>query len=137
MPLASLFLLLQDAGAASDSLADALGLAVVGILVVFGALLAIGAAMTLLGRWLSEPVPAEAPAVAPPPRQAAAPAHATGEPGHVSPQTLALLTAAAVTAVGGPVRVRRVTFLGEHTVSAWKEVGRATIHASHNIRRSL
>lgn len=112
---------------------DAFTLAAVGISVVFVALAVVGGIMLLLGRWLRAPEPAALAAA--PPAEASAPAHATGLPGHVDGPTLAVLTAAAVAALGRPVRVRRVTFVNQTTVSAWKAVGRITIHASHNLRR--
>lgn len=124
---------------------EALELAVVGMGVVFTVLAVIGGLLVLLGKVFAEPVKDAAEAPAPSPRPAGAapahttapPAHTTAPPGHVDPQTLAVLTAAAYAAVGRPVRIRRVTFINQNTVSAWKEVGRATIQASHNIKRSL
>lgn len=113
---------------------EAFALAAVGVGVVFAALAVVGGAMALLGRWLRTPEAAPLAAAAPP-AEASAPAHATGLPGHLDGPTLALLTAAAVAAVGRPVRVRRVTFVEPVTASAWKEAGRLTIHASHNLRR--
>lgn len=56
--------------------------------------------------------------------------------GGIDGRTLAILTAAAMAVIGGPVRVRRVTYLNQNTISAWAEMGRYAIQASHNIRRT-
>jgi Na+-transporting methylmalonyl-CoA/oxaloacetate decarboxylase gamma subunit len=122
---------------AASGTREALELAVVGMGVVFTVLAVIGGLLVLLGKVFAAPGEEAVETPPAPPRPAAAPAHTTAPPGHVDPQTLAVLTAAAYAAVGRPVRIRRVTFINENTVSAWKEVGRATIQASHNIKRSL
>lgn len=114
--------------ASSDtSFLDMVLLALVGVLVVFSALGLIGGIMILLGRLLSKEV------VEP----AAAPATETAEPAGLDPQTLAVLSAAAYAVVGRPVRLRRVTFINENTVSGWKEAGRTAVQSSHNLRRPL
>ena len=114
------------------SASEMLVLAGVGVLVVFTALALVGVVMVGLGRLMAPPEGA------PPPPAAVAEAEALGagtELGLTGPATVALLTAAAVAAVGRPVRVRRVTFVRPSSASAWKEVGRATIQASHNFNR--
>jgi hypothetical protein len=50
---------------------------------------------------------------------------------------IAAAAAAAATALGRAVRVKRITFLNQNTISAWAEAGRLTIHNSHRIGRSL
>ena len=104
----------------------ALGVAVVGITVVFVVLSTIGGVIALLGRLLAPPAPEATPAPVP---------AASGAAG-LAPETLAVLTAAAYAAVGQPVRVRRVTFIEEDTVSAWTDAGRARVQGSHNFRRT-
>ena len=48
--------------------------------------------------------------------------------------TLVLLAAAATAALGGrAVRIRRVTYLNQNTISGWAEMGRVMIHSSHNL----
>lgn len=132
-----LVLLPQEAPEAA-SIGDMLLLAVVGMSVVFVSLGVIGGIMLLLGRLLNRAEATEALEVAPAgPVDTEAPARATGLPGPADAHTLAILTAAAYVAVGRPVRLRRVTFINENTVSAWKEVGRVSVQSSHNIRRSL
>ena len=100
-------------------------LAVVGVLVVFTALGLIGGTMALLGRLLSKEAPEAVPEAAP----AAAPG--------LDARRLAVISAAAYAAAGRPVRIRRVTFINENTVSGWKEAGRQAVQSSHNLRRSL
>jgi hypothetical protein len=56
-------------------------------------------------------------------------------PAAVDPQLVAVLAAAAYAIIGQPVVVRRVTFVGPYTVSAWAEVGRVQIQSSHNLNR--
>ena len=51
-------------------------------------------------------------------------------------ELLAVLTAAATTAIGTPIVVRRITFLDQKTVSGWAEVGRTALHWSHNLPRN-
>ena len=66
-----------------------------------------------------------------------APAQTLSAPGETDATTLAVITAAAVAAVGRPVRVQRITFINHNTISAWAERGRVSIQGSHNIRRPL
>lgn len=58
------------------------------------------------------------------------------EGGEANLHLLAILTAAAVAVTGRRVVVHRITFLNSNTVSGWAEVGRASIHQSHNLRRN-
>jgi hypothetical protein len=50
---------------------------------------------------------------------------------------VAIVTAAAVAALGRPVVVRRLTFLNQNTVSGWAEAGRLMIQTSHNMQRKV
>lgn len=76
---------------------------------------------------------------APPPSPSSAALPTIGvAPGPTDPVLIAIITAAAVAAMGGaPVRVRRITFVNHNTISGWAESGRLNIHASHNTRRTL
>src|SRR5690606_7611656 len=104
---------------------------VVGISVVFSALVLIGSFIALLGRIFSEkPDPVAAEPVL-------KPVEGVPQSAQINPQTLAVLTAAAVAAVGRPVRLQRITFINHNTISAWAERGRVSIHGSHNVRRTL
>jgi hypothetical protein len=58
-------------------------------------------------------------------------------PGAQKVVVIAAAAAAAATVLGRAVRVKRITFLNQNTISAWAEAGRLTIHNSHRIGRSL
>lgn len=63
------------------------------------------------------------------------PVKRSSSPAAIDPQLIAVLAAAAYAVMGQPVVVRRVTFVGHSTVSAWAEVGRVQIQSSHNLNR--
>lgn len=110
---------------------DPIVLSLVGIAVVFVALSVIGGFIWLLGKVFverDEPL-LDAPVVAS--------AHSMPLDGAVDSRTIVLLTAAAVAAAGRPVRLRGVTLISRNAGSAWAERGRVSIHASHNVGRSL
>lgn len=115
-----------DDVAASET--EALFLAVVGMGVVFSALVTIGVCIYLLGLIFADRPKAE-------PEEVAAPLAVSGT--DVDSRTIAILTAAAYAAVGQPVSVQRITFINRNTISAWAERGRVSIHGSHNVRRTL
>ena len=126
-------LLLQTAAEAEPAVSpayEAFILAAVGVTVVFAALVFIGGFIYVLGKVFTE---REVPVVSP----ASTSAHSMPIGEGIDARTLAVITAAAVAAVGRPVRLQRVTFINRNTVSAWSERGRVSIHASHNVRRSL
>jgi hypothetical protein len=52
----------------------------------------------------------------------------------IDAKLIAILTAAAMAAIGRAVVVRRVTFINRRTVSGWAEAGRSDIHTSHQVR---
>lgn len=60
---------------------------------------------------------------------------ASGDP--LSPHLVAVLTAAALAAVGRRAAVRRITFINRDTVSGWATAGRTSIQLSHNLRRMI
>jgi Na+-transporting methylmalonyl-CoA/oxaloacetate decarboxylase gamma subunit len=109
---------------------EALFLAVVGIGVVFTALVLIGVCISLLGRLLS---PGETPA----PVQVISSAHGMPLRTEDHERLVILITAAATAVVGQPVRVRRITFINRNTISAWAERGRVSIQSSHHMGRRL
>lgn len=75
------------------------------------------------------PIPAASP---PPPQLLTTPTDPNALPdGHL----IAIITAAAIAALGRPVVVRRLTFLDQNTVSGWAEAGRLMIQTSHNMIR--
>jgi Na+-transporting methylmalonyl-CoA/oxaloacetate decarboxylase gamma subunit len=122
----SLMLITSDELAARET--EALLLALVGMSVVFLALVTIGVFIYLLGR-----VFVNRPSAAPAAAMSAAPLGA----GQLDARTIAVISAAAFAAVGRPVRVQRITFINRNTISAWAERGRVSIHGSHNVRRTL
>ncbi len=127
-------LLLQVEPDLADQEGEALALAVVGMAVVFLALLIVGGMIMLTTKLLDR---GDKSAVADfPPKVAPGPV-AAGLSSPMDGRTLALLTAAACAAVGRPVRVRHITFLNKNTISAWSEAGRISIQSSHNLRRSI
>lgn len=124
-------------------------LTVVGVAVVFLALIAI---LVMLGALQNLGFTDEKP-LAPPakpspkavPQAVAAPAPASSsvpavapavpvEEGDFSPELIAVLTAAAIAAVGQPVRIRQVRFV-TRGVSPWAHSGRRSIHSSHKLRK--
>lgn len=110
-----------------ENVIDALVLSGVGMTVVFAGLLLINGFISLLARlFVQKEPPAET-----------LPARAVVTPDSPDAVTMAVITAAAVAAVGRPVRVQRITFINHNTISAWAERGRVSIHGSHNLRRSL
>ncbi|MEX0777562.1 MAG: OadG family protein [Phycisphaeraceae bacterium] len=115
-------------------LQEGLSLMVVGMLVVFTALAVIGIVIGAMAAWFRRYQPMVEPVV----EHAAAPAPieqqtGIGE-GMDDARLLAVLTAAAVTVMGGRrVQIRRMQ-LAQST--GWAGSGRAAIHSSHNLRRA-
>lgn len=130
MLLALLYQLQEPGGEAAAGEGEAFLLALVGISVVFAALGLIGLFIFLLGRLFRE----RPEAIAGPVNAAA---HSMPVAEGIDARTIAVISAAAYAAVGRPVRVQRITFINHNTVSAWAERGRVSIHASHNVKRSL
>lgn len=163
MPMMSMLIAspptLAQAAENDVSLTDGLSLTLVGMTVVFAALILVGAMIGLLkliaavesikdaaeaatqaakaasraveaiGRRASTPAPA-APQTSEP-----TPSAATGQPaGRVDPRTLAIIAAAAATVVGGQVRVRNVEFIRRQGSGGWGARGRVGIQTSHNLQ---
>jgi len=142
---------------------QALTMLVVGMLVVFAALILVGLVMFALRTLLAErPGAASGGAGKKPqrpgePAPAAPPTPSASRPEALDPKTLAvisaaataavsmarapdrrtlaILTASAAAAVGRPVRVRRVGFLRQSVRGGWAERGRQAIHSSHNLQQ--
>ncbi len=89
--------------------------------------LVVGGVIAVLRWWT------QTPAFKPSPSQP--PVERTSSLTAADPQLVAVLAAAAYAVIGQPVVVRRVTFVGPYTVSAWAEVGRVQIQGSHNLNR--
>jgi len=108
-------------------LADGVVLAVVGIGLVFAALVLIWLAVALLTRF------AAARSASP---EAAAPAAVADVPSdEVDGRVLAILTAAAIAALGPGARIRQVCRVRRDGASAWAEHGRVVVQSSHNNRK--
>ncbi len=126
----------------ADRISLGLSLMVVGMGVVFVALMVIGSILAVLGKVLRHPVEEEQAA-----STASAPAsHGTFSPVAEGPQTsmaaglddtrlVAVLTAAATTVVGRRLRIRRIVSAGP-AGNAWASMGRSSIQTSHNLRGS-
>lgn len=115
-------------------LMDGISLMVVGMGVVFFALITLWALLGLLGfRRAEAPKPAVAPqpaAPAPAPAASAAPASQD----EITPEIYAMITAAVVAVAGRRARIQRVRFVRQADES-WAIHGRQAIQASHRIRK--
>lgn len=78
----------------------------------------------------AEPEESNQPQVAP---QESTPAPQQ-EPG-ITPELIAILTAAAFAALGTNVRIRKIRFTDTHSNTAWADTGRRLIHTSHRLRK--
>jgi Na+-transporting methylmalonyl-CoA/oxaloacetate decarboxylase gamma subunit len=126
----------QAVGANTDlayMLGQGVELMIVGMGVVFAALMLIGLTMVLLRVVASDKPAAAKPAAA---TAATAAATAAAEP-PITPELIAVLTAAATVAVGQPARVSRVRFVSYTPGAAWTEHGRRSIHSSYPVRKSI
>lgn len=113
-----------------SNLGEGVVLLVVGMGVVFVALALMLGLVAVLARVAKRPEPVAAASPSP------APAPTVVSEGAITPELVAVLTAAAVAATGGPVRVRRVTVLGSTQSGAWLAGGRASLMGSHRpVRR--
>jgi len=113
---------------AQHALLDGAILAVVGVALVFTALILIWAAIELITR-LRVPVPARAAVPEP------APAGSRVAPEPLDGRTLAVLGAAVVAAVGPGARIRRVERIERNPASIWAAHGRVLVQSSHRFRR--
>ncbi len=99
---------------------------VVGMTVVFGALILVGLSLVLIRKLSELLAPASAAAPEPAPAAAAEPVE--------DPNLIVVLSAAAAAACGTPVRVRRVRFLYADRRGNWAERGRVDVQTSHNFQ---
>lgn len=133
-----MFLILANTQAAAanasmlDRMLDSVEITLVGMGIVFISLWIIGEIMGVVGRLMAREEQPE-----PTPQAVPSPPAASFHSG-VDPETLAVLTAAAVAALGRhDLRIQRVTLLRPNTISAWADMGRVAIHTSHNLRRNM
>jgi len=104
------------------SIGDGLALMVVGMFVVFLSLTILLGVIVTISR-----LTAEKPA----PKAAAQPAPVI-EGGEVDdPALIAVIAAAATAAMNKPIRIQRVSFLGQAQGQAWSQQGRRSIMTSH------
>ena len=128
-------LLLLQATQRSEAIEDMIILALAGIGIVFLGLLVIYAVMTILRRIVPGEREEKAGGV-PPPNSSYGMAPAPGNLPYLDKRTVAIISAAAVAAVGRPLRVRRITFFNQNTMSGWNEAARSGLH-SHTLKRGL
>ncbi|MBX3728090.1 MAG: OadG family protein [Candidatus Sumerlaeia bacterium] len=118
---------------------EGLLLMMLGMGVVFGALILLWGVLELLRRTVGRPEPSTAPkpvAVAPAAAlPATPPMAAAGDETELDALTLAILTAAAIAVVGAPVRLTSVSLVPKGEGEAWATRGRIAIHTSHKLRR--
>ncbi|HMQ54184.1 MAG TPA: OadG family protein [Anaerolineae bacterium] len=121
-------------------LAFGLQLAIIGMGVVFTALVLVVGTLSLLARfdpWLSKAWEAaehggghghgEAESPAPVTVVPVNPLHATEAHGELAPELVAALTAAVTVAIGKKVRIQRVRYRAARPTGTWSQQGRATI----------
>jgi Na+-transporting methylmalonyl-CoA/oxaloacetate decarboxylase gamma subunit len=125
-----------------EAFREGLELTVVGLFIVFFALVVIGALLVILNRPSEEELDQERAERKRQRKAAAAPAPApvagqSVKGKAVDPRTVAILTAAAYAALGKPVRVRQVQRIGHvrRGGEAWARQGRREIQSSHNLAK--
>ncbi len=77
-----------------------------------------------------QPPPATPPPVVAPPAPAAAPA----EPEEITPEILAVLSAAVAAFLGKKARIRRASLISAGAGNSWAQQGRVFVQASHNLQ---
>lgn len=122
--------------ARTADISEGLQLMVVGMGIVFGALILIMIMMLVMnkvvGKSASEPVKPPAARPSPASRAAASRTLATTN-GGIPTEVLAVITAAVAVAVGKPFRIHSVRTTARQ--APWAVQGRAAIHRSHRVRR--
>lgn len=123
----TLLSILATATPTESALLKGVVLMVVGMGVVFVALTVILGLILLVRKILEEkPVPATQP------EQVSTPAQQPVQADDgVTPELVAVLTAAAVVATGKPVRLRRIAITGARSGDAWVAGGRQSLMGSH------
>lgn len=155
MPMAGLLAAVENESLAEE-LVKGLIITIVGMGVVFAALIAIGLMTAYLSKLMAErkPSPALAPAsasqpavasmAAPAPAAPMAPAVAAPVPAAAPSahddlplEHMIAITAAITAIVRMPTRIRRVRFIDDRPgLATWAEQGRRSIQKSHTFRRS-
>ncbi len=114
---------------AQHAMLDGVVLAVVGVALVFAALILIWVAIELITRTMVGPP--EPAAVA-----ESAPDSADVAPDGLDGRTLAILSAAAIAAAGPRARIRHIQRLEHDSTSIWTAHGRIAVQSSHRFRRA-
>ena len=121
-------------------------LMIVGMAIVFVALILILMLLVAMGNLLKESQAAKPPVqtgTVAPQQEQAAPAPPAAAPyaddydEDIHPEILAVITAAVVAAVRGPFRIQRVRMVSRGASPFWAERGRTAIHTSHRLRKGL
>ncbi|MDK2972344.1 MAG: glutaconyl-CoA/methylmalonyl-CoA decarboxylase subunit delta [Candidatus Sumerlaeota bacterium] len=102
-----------------------------GMGLVFTALAILMIILMIMRATIGSETAAPAPAAAPAPPPPATPATDNG----IDPETVAVLTAAAIAVVRAPIRLKSVTFIRHDGGKDWASHGRAAIHTSHRLRK--
>lgn len=110
-----------------ESLIVGVRLTVVGMIVVFmglGILVILLSLFQRIDQWMSQPKTEDTPST-------------TVSPGALTPELVAALSAAAVMALGKPVRIHRIRYHpdGPRYGTEWARQGRLTVMGSHTVRR--
>lgn len=114
-----------------DPIVIGLQIAVTGVAVVFLALVLVMLTLTLLNTLERVVLRRSTPT----PTPAAEPAPAPAESDELSPDLIAILTAAAAEMLAQPVRVTRIRYFNRPPLGTWSQQGRLTIMASRPVRR--
>jgi Na+-transporting methylmalonyl-CoA/oxaloacetate decarboxylase gamma subunit len=115
---------------AQHALLDGVVLAVVGVAVVFAALVLIWGAIELITRMLTPAAHPDQDTVAGP-----APSGLQAMPDGVDGETLAVLSATVFAALGPGARIRRIERIERSPASIWAAHGRVAVQSSHRFRR--
>lgn len=123
----------------SEKLFDSITVTLVGMGIVFLALLTMGEIFKLLGNLFASPPAVEEKADLLP-IDTVVLSEPSLEPKSIDLQQvdakrIVLLVAAATVVLRRRVVIRRITFINHNTVSGWAEAGRISIQTSHNIQR--
>ncbi|MCC5876444.1 MAG: OadG family protein [Candidatus Sumerlaeia bacterium] len=129
--------LVQLAGTIEEhTLSDGIQLTIVGMLVVFIALLAILGLLTALKKICSPNRSADMTPAAESKSGQGSPAVTSPVEG-IDPQIMAAIIASVAVAVGQPARIRSVRLIRNEPGSAWSGRGRTSIQSSHRMRKGI
>jgi sodium pump decarboxylase gamma subunit len=122
----------------SEALTDGLLMMIVGMTVVFTALILIMIMLKAMHLLPSGEKPALTPARVAAPTPKAAPSAPAAEPvdaSGIAPEIVAVISAAVIAVAGTGARVRGIRLVRQPGRSPWVELGRSLHHLSHRIQR--